>query len=447
VKCLALLLLALLLLSEPAWGYPLDGYEATGILRLEAYRLSRQGKVRGRILSSGALLDGKDIQLWLADRPDFTIPPPDPALSAKLRSLLGGDAPRYGVVLLDLTDPAHPLYAEHNPDVPQNPGSVGKLMVALAWFQALADRFPNDIEARLRVLRETQVTGDPFIVSDHHTVPFWKPGDERVLQRRIQQGDRANLYTWFDWMLSSSSNAAAGMVQKNLLLQHHFGERYPVPDAEAAAFLGSTPKTELGKEFADAIQTPVTRNGLDLEHLRQGSFFTAEGKRRVPGTSSIATPRELLRYMVLLEQGRLVDPFSSLEIKKFLYLTDRRIRYASSPALNDAAVYFKSGSLYSCRPEPGFVCKQYHGNVRNYMNSTAIVELRTRRPNLHYIVVVLSNVLKRNSAVEHQTLGTRIHRLVESLHPIEAGPAPSPAATPAPAPTKPAERSADPAAR
>ena len=169
----------------------------------------------------------------------------------------------------------------------------------------------------------------------------------------------------------------------------------------------------------------MRRAGLDLERLRQGSFFSSVGKQRVPGTSSTATPRELLRYLLKLEQGLLVDGFSSLEIKKLLYLTDRRIRYASSPALADAAVYFKSGSLYSCQPEPGFVCKQYHGNIRNYMNSTAIVEVSDRRPSLHYITVVLSNVLRRNSAVEHQTLGTRIHRLVESLHPVEPPPPPS----------------------
>ena len=160
----------------------------------------------------------------------------------------------------------------------------------------------------------------------------------------------------------------------------------------------------------------------------------------MPGTSSTATPRELLRYLVKLEQGKLVDAFSSLEIKKLLYLTDRRIRYASSPALADAAVYFKSGSLYKCQPEPGFVCKKYHGNVKNYMNSTAIVEVAGRRPALHYIAVVLSNVLRRNSAVEHQTLGTRIHRLVESLHPVQPAPAAAPVTTPP-------ERSADPAPR
>jgi hypothetical protein len=78
------------------------------------------------------------------------------------------------------------------------------------------------------------------------------------------------------------------------------------------------------------------------------------------------------------------------------------------------------------------------GNVRNYMNSTAIVEVSGRNPPLDYIAVVLSNVLRRNSAVEHQTLGTRIHRLVESLHPAQPAPAPI---------KKPAETSGDPAPR
>jgi hypothetical protein len=435
-----LALLVLLAAAGAARAYPLDGAELTGITRLEGYRLRQEGKIQGGKLPKGALLTSAQIQLRLANHPGFEIPPADPALSAKLRALLGGDAPAYGVALLDLSDPAHPRYAEHNPDVAQNPGSVGKLMVALAWFQALADRYPEDLDARRRMLKDTPVVADAFIQSDHHTVPFWKPGDARIVQRRIAQGDRANLWTYLDWMASSSSNAAAAMAQKHLLLQRGLGERYPVSEAEANAWLAQTPKTELGKLFADAIQTPVTRAGLDLERLRQGSFFSHVGKQRVPGTSSTATPRELLRYLVKLEQGKLVDAFSSLEIKKLLYLTDRRIRYASSPALADAAVYFKSGSLYSCKPEPGFVCKKYHGNVKNYMNSTAIVEVAGRQPALHYIAVVLSNVLRRNSAVEHQTLGTRIHRLVESLHPVQAAPAAAPVTTPP-------ERSADPAPR
>ena len=101
----------------------------------------------------------------------------------------------------------------------------------------------------------------------------------------------------------------------------------------------------------DTIHDPVTRNGLDIEQLRQGSFFTWKGKRLVPGTTSYATPRELLRWLIKLEQAKLVDAFSSREIKRLLYM-----------------------------------------------------------------VVVMSNVLRKNSAVVHQTLATRLHRMLEADH-------------------------------
>ena len=153
--------------------------------------------------------------------------------------------------------------------------------------------------------------------------------------------------------------------------------------------------------------------------MRQGSFFTAEGKRRVPGPgSSYGTARELMRYILRMEQGRLVDEFSSREIKRLLYMTERRIRYASSPALRDAAVYFKSGSLYACKKEEGFTCGKYRGNVRNYMNSVAIIESPAGDTRLDYMVTLISNVLRKNSAVDHQTLATRIHRLIQAAHPL-----------------------------
>ncbi|NNL85835.1 MAG: hypothetical protein HKP27_09295, partial [Myxococcales bacterium] len=158
-------------------------------------------------------------------------------------------------------------------------------------------------------------------------------------------------------------------------------------------------------------------NGLSLDTLRQGGFFTSEAKRRIPGASSTATARSLVDFLIRLERGLLVDGFSSLELKRLMYLTDRRIRYASSPALESSAVYFKSGSLYRCAPEPGFECKKYHGNVENIMNSVAIVESSTGEArSLFYLVAVTSNVLRKNSAAEHQALGTRIHRLIEARH-------------------------------
>jgi len=161
--------------------------------------------------------------------------------------------------------------------------------------------------------------------------------------------------------------------------------------------------------------------------LRQGSFFTREGKHKVNGGgNSYGTARELMKYVLRMEQGRLVDEFSSRLIKRLLYMTERRIRYASSPALKDSAVYFKSGSLYSCKEEEGFKCGPYMGNVRNYMNSVAIVETPAGENHLFYISTLISNVLRKNSAVDHQTMGTRIHRLIEKAHPKPV-PAPEPA--------------------
>ena len=123
-----------------------------------------------------------------------------------------------------------------------------------------------------------------------------------------------------------------------------------------------------------------------------------------------------MRFLVKLEQGKIVDSWSSLQIKKYLYMTERRIRYASSPALFNSAVYFKSGSLYQCEPEADFVCKKYHGNVKNLMHSVAIVESPAETKKIKYLIVLMSNVLRHNSAVDHQTMAMRIHRMIEKYH-------------------------------
>ena len=154
-------------------------------------------------------------------------------------------------------------------------------------------------------------------------------------------------------MLSPSSNSAAGMVMRETMLLRKFGKAYPVPEAQIQRFFKDTPKSELSALFAATFNEPVTRNGLDIANLRQGSFFTAGGKARVPGSGdSYGTARELMRYLLRVEQGRLVDEFSSREIKRLIYVTENRIRYASSPALAQAAVYFKSGSLSNARRRP-----------------------------------------------------------------------------------------------
>jgi hypothetical protein len=407
-----------LIVAATCEAYPLDGYGFTGISRLEGYRLAMEGKVRAPKQPPGALLSIDAVDLRLQDKTDFEIPAAETEFVDQLQNLLGAEADRYALAVLDLSDIEQPRYAEHRGSERANPGSVGKILIALGIFQALADAYPDNIDARLSILRNTQVTADEFIQSDHHVVPLWQPGDSRVRYPKIQIGDQASLWTYLDWMLSASSNAAASMVLKHLMLLVQYGRAYPVSETEAQQFFKSASKKELTELLARALQDPVTRNGMDIAQLRQGSFFTWKGKRLVPGTTSYATPRELLRWLIKLEQGKLVDAFSSREIKRLLYMTQRRIRYASSPALATAAVYFKSGSLYKCEPEAGFKCKKYHGNVKNMLNSVAIIEGPAADPRLYYMVVVMSNVLRKNSAVVHQTLATRIHRMLEKYYKV-----------------------------
>jgi len=414
-----LLCACLTVLPGRSRGYPLDGYESTGIGRLLYQRMIQEGQINGKKRPSGELLPLSMVDLRLTGHPDLELPEPDPALTAQVKKLLGPDFERYGISLLDLSDIEHPVYAEWNGHQRQNPGSVGKILVALGIFQALADAHPDDIEARRRVLREAVITADLFSVYDHHTVKFWHPETRTVSQRPIQKGDAASLWTYLDWMMSPSSNSAAGMLQKHLILLAHYGKAYPVSPEEEKRFFDETPRKELSEIFLRAIETPVTRNGLDLEELRQGSFFTHQGKKLVPGTSSYATPRALTQYLLKMEQGKLVDEFSSREIKRLMYITERRIRYGSSGALHPSAVYFKSGSLYSCQPEEGFVCKKYHGNKRNYMNSVAIIETPAGQDRLYYMVSVLSNVLRKNSAEDHRDLARAVHAMLLARHPAK----------------------------
>ncbi|MBW2487554.1 MAG: serine hydrolase [Deltaproteobacteria bacterium] len=407
-----------LMIAATCGAYPLDGYAYTGIARVEAYRLAMEGKVRAPRQPPGALLSIDQVDIRLAAGFDFEIPPPDTEFAARVKNLLGDEADRYALAVLDLSNFEQPRYAEHRGTARANPGSVGKILIAQGLFQALADVYPDNIDARLDILRHTVITADEFIQSDHHVVPVWQPGAARVNYPKIQIGDQASLYTYLDWMLSASSNAAASMVLKHLMLLVHFGTAYPVSETEAQQFFKDASKKELAALLARALHDPVTRNGQDLEQLRQGSFFTRKGKQLVPGTTSYATPQELMRWLIKLEQGKLVDAFSSREIKRLLYMTQRRIRYASAPALADSAVYFKSGSLYKCKPEPNFKCKKYHGNVTNMLNSVAIIEAPADQRQLYYMVVVMSNVLRKNSAVVHQTLATRIHRMLEKYYKV-----------------------------
>jgi hypothetical protein len=402
-----------LLSATPLDAYPLDGASRTGIRRLTGYRLM-EGKIKGSMrLPGGALLSSDQIHLHLkGENESFDIDvrtPHDPYLQAGIERIFTGRDPSYSLALLDISDPRRPLYASLRPDEKKIPGSLGKLCVVAGLFGALADSWPS-IAARERVLRETIVEADSFIYRDGKTVPIYHEGDAAVVNRQLQLGDRFNLWEWLDHMLSQSSNAAGSTVWKQAMLIRRFGLAYPPSRAEETAFLKNIPKTELSTLALAALEKPLTAAGVDTSRLRLGTFFTRNASAAVPGTASYACPGELLRWLVKLEQGKIVDEWSSLEIKKLLYFVRPRYRYASSPALLKAAVFFKSGSLFECRPEPGYHCGQYRGNRTNLMHSVAIVESGKRV----YLVAMMSNVLKANSAVEHQTIAGEIERLIQS---------------------------------
>ncbi len=410
--------------SAPALAYPVDGYAYTGIRRLDYLAGVEAGTIPGRKLQAGQYLRTEQVQPGWHTNEGVLLPDVDADFAAALtRMLKESGYGSYSVALLDLSDPAAAKYAAYNDDVQANVGSVGKLLVVLALFQTLADLYPDDIAARERVLREARVTADRFSEYDHHTVTFFDPVTKVRKSRSIRAGDEASLWEYLDWMLSASSNSAAGMVQKELLALKHFGTAYPAPKADYDAWFASMKPKPLGDRYLEIMNDVVLRNGLDPGQFRQGSFFTAGGKQKAVGTSSFATTEQLVRYLYRLEAGTLIDAFSSREIKRLLYMTQRRIRYASHPVLNDSAVYFKSGSFYQCKVKGG--CGKYKGDKTNRLASVAIVESPVGEGRLHYLVAIHSNVLGVNSAVAHQSLALRVHRLIESRHPLPVQPAPA----------------------
>ncbi len=420
------LAVGLSVVSAAAWvrAYPLDGYETTGIRRLRGYRLIHDGAIPGNIsLKPGALLGRDDIRLRLAGVNDaLDLPknsPTDPQLQAGLERIVGSRSSSYRVAVLDITDPASPRYASIRPDEGYIPGSVGKLLVLTGLFNELKKTYPNDIPARVRILRDTKVVADEFAMPNSHSVPIVADDFSSVTHRSIRLGDTFSLWEWVDHAVSPSSNAAGSVVWKEALLLNEFGTRYPVSAEESAAFFKNTPKNVLTDRSIAILEEPLREMGLDTELLRLRTYFTSGASRIIPGRGSLATPRTLVRWLVKLEQGKVVDRWSSLEVKRLMYFTRRRYRYAASPALDSAAVFFKSGSLYRCTPEEGFTCAQYKGNTENLMHSVAIVESPAGGEHARvYLVSMMSNVLKVNSAAEHLEIGTQIERLIKQLHPV-----------------------------
>lgn len=402
--------------STLAPAYPLDGLEESGIRRLEGFQLAEVTPNVAKLVP-GQLWSGADMVLRLAgyEGPDFDDLPEDDQLSAFLLQQLRTRDPSYAMVLVDISDPAAIRWAGLRPDLRQNAGSVGKLICMAAVFHALAGAFP-DVEDRARVLRESVSPAGDWVSNEIHKVPKWDAELRRNHYSVINPGDSFRLGEWIDHAISASANGAGSIIWREAMLIRHFGSDYPKSFAESERFFAETPKSQLAALAMAVVTEPLAAAGIDTSNLQQGSFWTTKSKQKVPGTVSYATPRELARLVFRIEQGRLVDEWSSLEMKKYMYMTKRRYRYAYAPELHEQAVFFKSGSLYSCQPEEGFRCDKYMGNVRNLMNSVAAVEGRTK-DDPAYIATLMSNVLRFNSAWDHSRIAAAVHETMRTNRP------------------------------
>ncbi|MEO6130970.1 MAG: serine hydrolase [Saprospiraceae bacterium] len=396
-------------------AYPIDGYDYTGIRRLLYLQRILNGEIKAKPLIPGAQKKLEEIHLNLygTSRCDslWELPAPDPHLQSSLDSLFPHLNESYSIALLDIT-PGRPIrYASRQEDRGFQPGSVGKLAVLAGLMCELDNLYPDSFELRRQLMKTTIIKAGPFGVYDEHTVPFFDPETNNLVRRQVQQTDIFSLYEWVDHMLSVSNNGAACVVWRESMLMRAFGLKYKdLTYDQKMDYFKTTPRKELADLAVAVVSDPLRSMGIAENEWRLGTMFTDMAGRIVPPKGgSIGTPRALMKYLVTIEQGAFIDYATCLEMKRLMYMTGPRIRYAANANLKDAAVFFKSGSLYHCRPEAGYSCGKYKGNLDNYMNSVAIIEHDDGRV---YFVALMSNVLRKNSNLDHNMLAGRIDKLI-----------------------------------
>jgi hypothetical protein len=412
-----IIILSILLLVgaiTPSTSYPIDGYQTTNIKRLKHLQLVVEGEMKGSKPVPGALKSINDIQLQLTGKRGDVLdsfPSPDPILQKAINNLFPSLHESYSLTLLDIT-PGRPIrYAKRKEKAGYQPGSVGKLAVLAGFFTELAKIYPDSFELRLELLCGKAVRAGRWAMTDEHTVALFDIEKNVLKKRQVQEKDVFLLYEWLDYMMSVSNNGAASVCWREAVLMRVFGRAYPdLTEKQAEAYFKATPKSELSDIANAVVNEPLLAMGILPDEWRLGSLFTRGGTGYIPRKGgSIGTPLGLMKFLVMMERGKIVDAKTSLEMKRLFYMTDRRIRYAAAPALRDAAVYFKSGSLYKCRTAAGGGCGKYKGNVENFMNSVAIIE---HPDGTTYLVAMMSNVLRKNSASDHMALAASIDKKV-----------------------------------
>ncbi len=392
--------------------YPIDGYDSTGIKRL--YRLQKMEKdsITNKRIPNGAYLKLNDIKLNLLSRKQDSLGAllvEDPEFARAIARITPGG--NYSLAVLDMSDPENLKYAAHRENAGYQPGSVGKIAVLNGFFNELAETYPDDFTLRTGLMCNKRVKARYWGTGDHHTIPIYNIEKDKLTKRQVVASDEFSLYEWADHMVSVSNNGAASVLYRETMLLDAFGRDYAdLTEEESENYFVETDRDSLTSQANRVVNQPLRELGITEDDWRLGGMFTRPAGKYVGREGgSIGTPKGLMKFLVALEQGNVIDEESSLEMKRLLYMTDRRIRYAQSNRLDDAAVFFKSGSFYKCdrSKDPG--CKDYAGNVYNYMNSVIIVE----QPNgKKYIVCLMTNVLNKNSAGAHMYLASSIDEVV-----------------------------------
>lgn len=465
-------LAATLWLSDESIAYPTDEYDRTGIRRLKYQQDSDQGIHSGTKLVPGAKWPSSFIKLRMREQGrDYELTKTtvkDSALQKALEKVLKEWSWRkYNVAILDISDPAHPRFAGVNEHVSQTPGSVAKVLVAAGMFEQLRVRFPDDVAARERMLRNHVVAADDWVMKDTHEVPVISGAKlDKSVQRRVAVGDTFSLWEWMDHALSASNNSAAAMTWREAMLMKLLAGEYP-PSKYGPELWAKFSRKAMTVASFDVVDKPLLDAGISPEEFRLRLYFARGASKYVGSNTCGATAFTMSQWMLRVEQGRMVDEWSSRELKKMLYLTRRRARYLYTHKLDNFGAFFKSGSFYRFTANAVSHAK-YEGDEINVLNS--LIEIDTSlsptpppsptvtvatvvtnaaeqlasnpassgaestpvpaKANLEsvkaphiYIVAVMSNELKRNAAMDHA-------RLAEAVHVIVTAPADAPAAIP-----------------
>lgn len=412
-------ILGLILISSFRDVYPVDGYERTGIKRLKYLEMVRAGELKGpNNLPVGATKSLDEIRLNLVEVETLqarALFQTDASLQRDLDRLFPNLDESYSITLMDITPGRPARYAKRQENRQFQPGSVGKLAITVGFFHELSKLYPGSFTKRLALMRNRSVRAGQWGVRDEHTVPVFNPATGQLVKRQVMPNDVFTLYEWIDHMLSVSNNGAASIVWREAILMNVFGDKYPeLTEEEANAYFKETAKTVLMDKQLEVVNEPLRNLGIGPDEWRLGTMFTRGATGIIPGKGgSTGTPLGLMKFLVALERGIVIDYQSSLEIKRLMYMTDRRIRYAGNPALAEAAVYFKSGSLFSCDRNTMPNCGKYMGNVKNFMNSIAIIE---QADGTTYLVALMTNVLRKNSNMDHNRLAGQIDALVRKAN-------------------------------